>query len=293
MSLAVRHPLDRDGEILEVAGVAPSSFVDGPGNRYVLFLQGCNFDCPACHNPTTIGRCDGCGVCIDVCALEALTLPVTGTVLFHPDRCDSCGDCLRVCPTDADPTIRPLPVDEVVSDIAVHAPFVSGVTVSGGEPTLQLDGLIRLFSRLRDDPGLAHLERLVDTNGSLDRDGWERLLKVIDGAMVDLKAASPERHRRLTGHDIEPVIESLRLLAERNKLTEVRLLVIEGETDGETELLAWAGIVRSVDPSVPVRLMPFRRQGTRPLARRWHDTTPEAIARARTVLAAAGLRNVR
>jgi pyruvate formate lyase activating enzyme len=34
-----------------VADVIPFSWVDGPGNRFVVFTQGCPFDCLACHNP--------------------------------------------------------------------------------------------------------------------------------------------------------------------------------------------------------------------------------------------------
>ena len=164
--------------------------------------------------------------------------------------------------------------------------------MTGGEPTLQLDALIRLFTRLRDHPELAHLERLVDTNGSLSPDGWARLVPVIDGAMVDLKAGSPDLHRRLTGQGNEQVVESIRLLAQWGKLTEVRLLVIEGETDDETELVYWAEIVGSNAPDVPVRVMPFRRRGTRPGAGRWHDTSPETIERVKTTLVAAGLRTL-
>ena len=37
-----------------VASTIAFSNVDGPGNRFVVFLQGCNFDCVACHNPQTI-----------------------------------------------------------------------------------------------------------------------------------------------------------------------------------------------------------------------------------------------
>ena len=43
------------------------SNVDGPGNRFVVFLQGCNFDCIACHNPYSINLCNHCGDCVAAC----------------------------------------------------------------------------------------------------------------------------------------------------------------------------------------------------------------------------------
>ena len=288
----IRHPLSVGDDTLVVAGVVRSSVVDGPGHRYVLFLQGCNFDCLACHNPTTIGRCDACGVCIDACSQNALLSGSEGTLVFDPVACDDCGDCLRVCPIDADPTVRPVSIDEIVTDVAAVAPFLSGVTITGGEPTRQLRGLVRLLRRLGEDPRVSDLTRLIDTNGSLDPDGWEELLPHIEGAMVDLKAATPARHRRLTGHDNAAVVDSLRLLHRHGKLTEVRLLVIEGETDGEEELACWAEAVSSVGPDLPVRTMAFRRRGTRPVAHRWPDTSAETMDRVRTLLTSFGLTNV-
>lgn len=292
-SSTVRHPLTASADTLVVAAVVRSSMVDGPGHRYVLFLQGCNLDCVACHNPTTIGRCTGCGVCIDACSRRALDAPSSGMLSFDPHRCDECGDCLRVCPLDADPTVRPMTIDEITEDLATVAPFVSGITVTGGEPTQQLPALLALFRRMGEDPRLSHLSRLVDTNGTLDGVGWEALVPHLEGAMVDLKAATAARHRRLTGADNAQVLESLRLLHDRRRLTEVRLLIIEGETDDQEELELWARIVADLDPGVAVRTMPFRRRGTRRPAHRWPDTSPDTVRRVRQVLTAAGLTNVR
>lgn len=285
------HPLVPGGGF-EVAGVVTSSTVDGPGHRFVVFLQGCNFDCIACHNPSTIGRCDGCGVCVDVCTRGALTVPAAGTVAFDSGSCDHCGDCLTVCPSDADPTIRALSEEDLVGELRRTAPFLRGVTISGGEPTRQLEPLIRFLRRLRSDPILSRLHVAIDTNGSLDEGGWRRLVPVIDGAMVDLKAGTPAMHRFLTGTEQAPVIATLRLLRNARKLMEVRLLVIEGITDTSEELEAWAAIVGGVDPTVPVRLMAFRHAGTRPDARRWPETSAERVENVATALTSLGLTGV-
>lgn len=225
-------------ETLHVAGTARSSVVDGPGNRFVLFLQGCNFDCTACHNPSTIGR---------------------GAA--------------------ADPTATRRSVDDLVSEIRGLASFLSGITVTGGEPTLQLDGLVALFAAIKDDDELQHLSTLVDTNGTLSMRGWDRLLPVLDGAMIDLKAADPSLHYELTGATNTQVKASIRYLAERGKLAEVRLLVIEGVTDTDDEVERWASFVASVATDVPVRLMAFRHAGTRPEAQEWPETSPDALDR--------------
>lgn len=287
----LHHPvvIPSGSPVLEVAGVVRSSAVDGPGNRYVLFLQGCNFDCTACHNPTTIGRCDACGACVPVCPHGALTFPTPGVVAYHAASCDRCKVCVTVCPIDADPAIRVVPVDVVVDEIRPLAPFLSGITVTGGEPTIQADAVAALFAALKADPDLGYLTTLVDTNGTLPPARWKPLLPVLDGAMVDLKAASPALHQQLTGHDNTQVKETIRFLAAAGKLAEVRLLVVEGVTDTASHLRAWAEFVAGVDPGVPVRLMAFRHTGTREQARAWPETTPEAVERVRVRLGELGL----
>ncbi len=47
----VKKEISREGQIIRVCGVEPESIVDGPGFRYVLFVQGCPHHCHGCHNP--------------------------------------------------------------------------------------------------------------------------------------------------------------------------------------------------------------------------------------------------
>jgi pyruvate formate lyase activating enzyme len=274
-----------------VANTLRSSVVDGPGNRYVLFLQGCNFDCIACHNPSTIRLCDSCAICVEECPVYALEV-VEGRVVFDPDLCDGCDLCLLVCPTSSSPMAVERSVGSIIADLKILRPFLSGVTVTGGEPTRQLEFLVDLFTSIKRDPMLRDLTTLVDTNGTLPVAGWRRLAPVIDGAMVDLKAASPDLHLRLTGNGNAEVRRSIRWLWRHRLLAELRLLVIEGVTDDPAELAAWAAFVGRVDPTIPVRLLAFGHVGTRSAARDWPETGDEALERAAETLRGHGLRAV-
>jgi pyruvate-formate lyase-activating enzyme len=209
--------LDRLGRI---SGTIEFSAVDGPGNRFVVFMQGCNLDCLACHNPQTI--------------------PLHGG--------------------------REVSVRALVDQLRPIAPFLSGVTVSGGEATLQPGFVHDLFSTLPATGKLARLTRFVDTNGDAPRSTWDELDSVLDGAMVDLKALDPDTHVRLTGHGNQRILDSIRLLAERGKLYEVRLLLAAGANDSDAELSATGEWLATIDPQLRVKVIGYRAHGARRVA---------------------------
>ncbi|MGL5197350.1 MAG: YjjW family glycine radical enzyme activase, partial [Aeromonas veronii] len=243
-----------------VSRVLPFSCVDGPGNRLVLFLQGCNFSCPGCHNPHTIGLCDDCGDCLAVCPSGALTMS-EGKVHWQEALCTDCDACLDVCPRSANPKTTTMTVDDVLALLRRYGPLLSGITVSGGEATTQLPFVVALFAAIKGAPDLTHLTCLLDSNGSLAETGWQRLLPVLDGAMLDLKGWRDSVHHTLTGYGRERVLASLQLLARHGKLAELRLLHVPGKSDfldasGELDE-DLAAFLQQLGP-VPIRLNGFR-----------------------------------
>ncbi len=214
-----------------LADVVPFSWVDGPGNRYAVFLQGCNLDCLACHNPHTMPR--------------------------HTLRA------------------RQATVGELLEDVRKLAPFLSGVTVSGGEATLQAPFVAAWFTALREDPTTAGLTRFVDSNGCADDATWNLLLPLTDGVMLDLKALDVTTHRELTGHSNLQVLASLDRLAGAHRLAEVRLLIVPGHNDTEDALRRTGDYLAEHAPGVPVRIIGFRPHGVRAAARGIPEPTPE------------------
>lgn len=240
------------------------SAVDGPGNRFVVFLQGCNFNCIACHNPYTINECDSCGICVEPCPEMALWFDGRHKVVVDEDLCTTCDICIDICPSDSTPLTRMIRLDILTKQIEEVAPFISGITVSGGEPTLQSDFVASLFCALKCSEKLGHLTTFIDSNGSTSRDVWDRLLPVMDGAMIDLKALDPRTHFEMTGADNALVLESIRHLAGWQRLYEVRLLMVPGKNDSPAEVERTARWLYDVDPSMRIKLIGFRQHGVRP-----------------------------
>jgi pyruvate-formate lyase-activating enzyme len=231
-----------------LADVVPFSWVDGPGNRYVLFLQGCNFNCTACHNPHTI--------------------PL------------------------ATSRANVVTVQAVLEDLRPVHRFLSGVTVSGGEATLQPHFVHDLFAAVKDDAELGHLTTFIDSNGAAPREVWDQLLPVTDGVMVDLKALDADLHVTLTGAANDPVLSSIRHLAAEGKLYEVRLLLVPGINDGTEQLRHTADWLLSVDPGMRIKVIAFRRHGARAAAQPWPEATAEQRDEWQRVLEQAGIRQL-
>lgn len=255
----------------------PFSLVDGPGNRFVLFLQGCNFNCIGCHNPYTIDVCNGCGLCINDCPEFALSLGPQIKPDVDRSLCTDCEICVQVCPYDSTPLSWYVTVEEMIEEIRVVSAYISGVTVSGGEATLQAHFVRDLFTAIKSDPELSHLTTFIDSNGSAGRATWDLLAPVTDQVMVDLKALDPQVHMELTGNSNTAVLESIRYLAEINMLYEVRLLIVPGFNDSQESVSSTAKWLRSIDPAVPLKVMGHRTHGTRPIAAKLAEPSHDDI----------------
>ena len=240
------------------------SCVDGPGNRFVVFLQGCDFDCIACHNPYTIQVCTDCGECVPACPSGALSISELGVVLWDEERCCGSDRCIEVCPSDSTPKAVRRSVDDLLVDIRRAAPFLSGITVSGGEATQQAWFVHDLFAAVRADARLSRLTCFVDTNGAAPLATWDLLAPVMDGAMVDLKCLDPVIHERMTGQPNDAVLASIRHLHDVGLLHEVRLLLVPGVNDAADLLDRTAVWLAAIDPAMRIRLTGFRGHGVRP-----------------------------
>ncbi|MRI31386.1 YjjW family glycine radical enzyme activase [Endozoicomonas sp. OPT23] len=259
-----------------VSRIIPFSCVDGPGNRFVIFLQGCNFSCKNCHNPHTMGICDHCGDCVPGCPSGALFID-SGKVTWNQSICENCDQCIDICPRSSSPMTQLLTVAEVITQLETAVPFLTGITVSGGESTMQLKFIRALFKTIKQRSHLQHLTCLVDSNGYLPVSGWEKLLSVMDGAMIDLKACNNDLHLWLTGRANHRVLDSIDFLYKRQKLTEVRWLAIPEITDTSEELTAISAFLKTTAPEAPLRINAFSNSAVKGQARQWQNMSSERI----------------
>lgn len=234
------------------------SSVDGPGNRTAIFLQGCNFNCDYCHNPETINVCNNCGVCVSACHYNALQSKES-YVLWDKIACSKCDECLKLCKRDSSPKTQKMTVEEVIYEIEKSKLFISGITVSGGECTLQSEFLTHLFRKVKK----MNLTCFVDTNGSVPLWEHKELIDVMDMAMVDIKSYDNEEHIKLTGMGNTTVIENVKYLAKLNKIYEIRTVIVPDVLNNHYNVDKISKLIASLNPDIRYKLIKYRQIGVR------------------------------
>ena len=237
---------------------------DGPGYRTVVFLKGCDLDCPWCHNPEgktpdaqiafDAARCLGCGVCWEAC-----------TRTWEKGRswrigCTACGQCAVVCPSGARRLVGcTLSVDELVAEVERDNDFFKGtgggVTLSGGEPLLQPEFLFTSAEALRSKG----IHVALETSGHWPGNLTSKVSTSFDLILFDLKQTDHQKFRQILRQDLGPIQENLAAILSTTTPVEIRLTLIPGFNDTIADLLSIAQYLKSLPRRVPVRLQPFHR----------------------------------
>ena len=236
--------------------IIPFSNVDGPGNRFAIFFQGCPFQCLFCHNPETIHLCNGCGNCIATCPSKAIYLE-NGVIHYNKERCIECDTCIKTCPSLSSPKVSLMNVNEILKEMKPVLPYIRGITVSGGEAMMHADFLIPLFQRVKT----LGLTCLIDTNGYYSFKNFDELLDICDGVMLDVKAFSSSFHFDITKEKNDIVLENLNYLLDRDKLMEVRTIIYPNfEKENVNTISKVAAIIQN---KCTYKLLKYRNYGVR------------------------------
>jgi pyruvate formate lyase activating enzyme len=190
--------------------------VDGPGIRFVIFMQGCCLKCKYCHNRDT--------------------WDLKGGSTYS--------------------------VDEVVNKVLRSKPYIDnshgGVTVSGGEPLLQLDFMIKLFRELKEKG----FHTCLDTSGSVKiTSKVEELLSYTDLVLLDIKHINNSKCIELTGSSNYNTLEFAKYLNTHNIPMWIRQVLVPGITDDENDLKKLREFLDTLNNVEKIEILPYHDMG--------------------------------
>lgn len=194
--------------------------VDGPGIRFVLFMQGCPMRCLYCHNPDTWDMKGGNEMSTD----DVLALYKKNSVFYKN----------------------------------------GGITVTGGEPLLQIDFLIELFSKAKK----MGVHTCIDTSGITYNPNNEaylsklqKLMEYTDLVMLDIKHIDTQKHIELTGKDNAHILEFAKYLDNIGKDIWIRHVVVEGYTLNENYLYSLGQFIGKLKHIKALDVLPYHSMG--------------------------------
>ena len=191
---------------------------DGPGVRYLVFLNGCNLRCKYCHNPDTWAKKD----------------------------------------------VQRLTADEILEKAVRYRNYwgdKGGITVSGGEPLLQMEFMNDLFAKAKK----LKINTCIDTAGEpFTREEpffgqLEQLMTNTDVLLFDLKHIDPEKHKALTGKTNENILDMARYLSDINKPIWIRHVLVPGINSDEESLTKLHEFISTLNNVYRIDVLPYTR----------------------------------
>jgi len=242
--------------------------VDGPGQRLVYYLKGCNMRCLWCANPEGLEFCpemlfypDRSPNSIDhVCPYGALERK-----LLDRDKCKTCTtrECIEKwrCPCLELAGFELSPED--ILDQATKAGDMfgpdGGITFGGGEATLQSEPLLETIKLLKN----AGIHTAVESNGATD--SFRDIAECVDLVICDLKAYSDDLHIKMTGISNSMVLKNLKYIVGNKQNVWVRIPLVSGLNDSPEEMTAMAAFIHEIasgrEALLPVEILRMHHLG--------------------------------
>jgi len=257
------------GEVMKsclLFNIQKFSLHDGPGIRTTIFFKGCPLKCRWCHNPEGLNnkiemlynqdKCTLCGECIKRCPKSAIQM-INNRIETDMSKCNLCDECTHYCIHGAREIAgKEYSIDEIVKialkDKIFYEESKGGVTLSGGEPVMQIDCVEELLKRLKQE----NIHTAVDTSGIMPFKYYEQIYKYTDLFLFDIKLIDEEKHKKFTGLSNSIILDNLRKLSKIHNNINIRLPIIEGVNADDEHINALINLIRGLGIK-DINLLPY------------------------------------
>lgn len=195
--------------------------VDGPGIRFVVFMQGCRLRCAFCHNPDTWS--------------------LGGGQPYTPQEI----------------------IDQAI-DYKEYWGHEGGITISGGEPLLQIDFILELFKLAKEH----NIHTAIDSCGApFTREEpffsvYDELMAYTDLVLMDIKHINNEFHKEYTMAENTSILAMAEDLSDRNIPMWIRHVLVPEHSDFDEDLEALSAFIDTLGEAVQnVEILPYHKLG--------------------------------
>lgn len=164
-------------------------------------------------------------------------------------------------------TGKQMSVSEIMNELKSYLPFIEasngGITVSGGEPLLQLPFLLELFKECKK----LGIHTAIDSSGGCYsqaeqfQKNLKEVLKYTDLVLLDLKHIDQSKHKKLTGMSNKHILDFARFLSDQKIPVWIRHVLVPSVTDDEEDLRKLGEFIGTLDNVEKVEILPYHKLG--------------------------------